>query len=157
MRHLPFGRLLIGAMPAGFRVWRGPLGRLHRPSRGSARPLAPKIRQTQLTRRAIPCFLATVLFASIVFSGEPGFHHTLLHETTSLILRSTQRTQAASNTKPGGGKILYYQDPMHPWYRSDKPGIAPDCGMKLVPVYASQAPARRCHRAQSRSVPSGSR
>jgi hypothetical protein len=35
-------------------------------------------------------------------------------------------------------KILYYQDPMHPWYKSDKPGIAPDCGMKLVPVYADQ-------------------
>ena len=38
-------------------------------------------------------------------------------------------------------KILYYQDPMHPWYRSDKPGIAPDCGMKLVPVYADEAGA----------------
>jgi RND family efflux transporter MFP subunit len=24
---------------------------------------------------------------------------------------------------------------MHPAYKSDKPGIAPDCGMKLVPVY----------------------
>ena len=24
---------------------------------------------------------------------------------------------------------------MHPWYKSDKPGIAPDCGMKLVAVY----------------------
>ena len=29
---------------------------------------------------------------------------------------------------------------MHPWYRSDKPGFAPDCGMKLVPVYASDLP-----------------
>lgn len=38
-------------------------------------------------------------------------------------------------------KILYYEDPMHPWYRSDKPGIAPDCGMKLVPVYADEAGA----------------
>ena len=28
---------------------------------------------------------------------------------------------------------------MHPWYHSDKPGIAPDCGMKLVPVYAAEA------------------
>ena len=35
--------------------------------------------------------------------------------------------------------ILYYVDPMHPSYRSDKPGIAPDCGMKLVPVYAMDA------------------
>ena len=33
-------------------------------------------------------------------------------------------------------KVLYWVDPMHPWYKSDKPGIAPDCGMKLVPVYA---------------------
>jgi len=32
-------------------------------------------------------------------------------------------------------KILYYVDPMHPSYRSDKPGIAPDCGMPLEPVY----------------------
>jgi RND family efflux transporter MFP subunit len=38
-------------------------------------------------------------------------------------------------------KILYWQDPMHPQYKSDKPGIAPDCGMKLVPVYAGSAPA----------------
>jgi RND family efflux transporter MFP subunit len=35
----------------------------------------------------------------------------------------------------GGRRILYYVDPMHPGYKSDKPGIAPDCGMKLVPVY----------------------
>ena len=35
----------------------------------------------------------------------------------------------------GGRKILYYVDPMHPGYKSDKPGIAPDCGMKLEPVY----------------------
>jgi membrane fusion protein, copper/silver efflux system len=36
-------------------------------------------------------------------------------------------------------RILYYQDPMHPAYRSDKPGTAPDCGMDLVPVYAEDA------------------
>jgi Cu(I)/Ag(I) efflux system membrane fusion protein len=35
--------------------------------------------------------------------------------------------------------ILYYVDPMHPAYKSDKPGIAPDCGMKLEPVYADSA------------------
>ena len=39
-------------------------------------------------------------------------------------------------TAKGGRKILYYVDGMHPWYKSDKPGIAPDCGMKLEPVYA---------------------
>jgi Cu(I)/Ag(I) efflux system membrane fusion protein len=56
------------------------------------------------------------------------------------------------STRPAakaGRKILYYVDPMHPWYKSDKPGIAPDCGMKLEPVYAdggagkNEAPARK--------------
>jgi len=32
-------------------------------------------------------------------------------------------------------KIRYWIDPMHPAYKSDKPGIAPDCGMTLEPVY----------------------
>ncbi len=35
-------------------------------------------------------------------------------------------------------KVLYWVDPMHPWYKSDKPGIAPDCNMKLVPVHAGE-------------------
>src|SRR6202166_1562536 len=35
-------------------------------------------------------------------------------------------------------RVLYYVDPMHPAYRSDKPGIAPDCGMALEPVYAAE-------------------
>jgi len=39
---------------------------------------------------------------------------------------------------PSGPKVLYWVDPMHPWYKSDKPGIAPDCGMKLRPVYAGE-------------------
>ena len=42
----------------------------------------------------------------------------------------------------GVRKPLYYHDPMHPSYRSDKPGIAPDCGMQLEPVYAD-SPAPR--------------
>ncbi len=40
-----------------------------------------------------------------------------------------------SARKADGRKILYWVDPMHPAYKSDKPGIAPDCGMKLEPVY----------------------
>ncbi|MBL8171895.1 MAG: efflux RND transporter periplasmic adaptor subunit, partial [Acidobacteria bacterium] len=36
-------------------------------------------------------------------------------------------------------KVLYWQDPMHPAYKSDKPGKAPDCGMDLVPVYEEGA------------------
>jgi Cu(I)/Ag(I) efflux system membrane fusion protein len=41
----------------------------------------------------------------------------------------------------GARRILYYHDPMHPAYKSDKPGIAPDCGMQLEPVYADEAGA----------------
>ena len=33
-------------------------------------------------------------------------------------------------------QVLYYTCPMHPQYKSDRPGDAPCCGMRLVPVYA---------------------
>ncbi|MGH7599014.1 MAG: efflux RND transporter periplasmic adaptor subunit [bacterium] len=42
---------------------------------------------------------------------------------------------AKENGATSERKILYYIDPMHPEYKSDKPGTAPDCGMDLVPVY----------------------
>ena len=35
--------------------------------------------------------------------------------------------------------VLYYVDPMHPAYKSDRPGVAPDCGMQLEPVFAGDA------------------
>jgi Cu(I)/Ag(I) efflux system membrane fusion protein len=41
-----------------------------------------------------------------------------------------------------GRRVLYYADPMHPTYKSDKPGFAPDCGMPLVPVFADDAGSR---------------
>jgi Cu(I)/Ag(I) efflux system membrane fusion protein len=44
------------------------------------------------------------------------------------------KTSVASHSS--ARKPLYYVDPMHPAYKSDKPGIAPDCGMQLEPVYA---------------------
>jgi membrane fusion protein, copper/silver efflux system len=50
------------------------------------------------------------------------------------------RTQPASS-RPPARRVLYYVDPMHPAYKSDKPGIAPDCGMQLEPVYADGAGA----------------
>ncbi len=48
---------------------------------------------------------------------------------------------SSRNASLPGPQILYYQDPMHPAYRSDKPGTAPDCGMALVPVYSNSKPA----------------
>jgi membrane fusion protein, copper/silver efflux system len=40
-------------------------------------------------------------------------------------------------------RILFWYDPMHPAYHSDKAGIAPDCGMALVPMYESKTPAEQ--------------
>jgi Cu(I)/Ag(I) efflux system membrane fusion protein len=47
------------------------------------------------------------------------------------------RRDGASAPGLDGRRVLYYVDPMHPAYRSDRPGKAPDCGMALVPVYDS--------------------
>jgi Cu(I)/Ag(I) efflux system membrane fusion protein len=42
---------------------------------------------------------------------------------------------SAKTTRP----VLYYRCPMHPSFRSDKPGVAPCCQMALEPVYADDA------------------
>jgi RND family efflux transporter MFP subunit len=47
-----------------------------------------------------------------------------------------QKAQSSAAPAPGERKVLYWYDPMHPAYTSDKPGIAPDCGMTLLPKYA---------------------
>ena len=57
-----------------------------------------------------------------------------LRGPVGIALASPQGAGAADQASQAEGKILYYQDPMHHWFHSDKPGIAPDCGMKLVPV-----------------------
>jgi RND family efflux transporter MFP subunit len=49
----------------------------------------------------------------------------------TLVSNRSTRAQPESSRR-----VLYWHDPMHPEYRSDKPGIAPDCGMQLEPVYA---------------------
>jgi Cu(I)/Ag(I) efflux system membrane fusion protein len=48
----------------------------------------------------------------------------------------TQRATASAEAL-NGRKVLHYVDPMHPAYTSPEPGIAPDCGMALEPVYAN--------------------
>lgn len=45
--------------------------------------------------------------------------------------------EVAQGKQTAERKVLYWVDPMHPAYKSDKPGTAPDCGMDLVPVYES--------------------
>jgi membrane fusion protein, copper/silver efflux system len=62
----------------------------------------------------------------------------LLVLLTAAFLAGTRYSRSASTAS--GRKVLYYVDPMHPAYKSDKPGIAPDCGMELEPVYADSEP-----------------
>lgn len=52
--------------------------------------------------------------------------------------KTTAPAAAVAAVAAAPKQILYWVDPMHPAYRSDKPGKAPDCGMDLVPVYARQ-------------------
>jgi Cu(I)/Ag(I) efflux system membrane fusion protein len=50
-------------------------------------------------------------------------------------------SKASGNNRPAASKrLLYYVDPMHPTFHSDRPGIAPDCGMPLEPVYEDENP-----------------
>jgi Cu(I)/Ag(I) efflux system membrane fusion protein len=61
------------------------------------------------------------------------------------------RHQAPLRTAGKAGRTaLYYVDPMHPAYRSQKPGKSPDCGMPLEPVYAEDV-----GRVSPPSLPSG--
>jgi membrane fusion protein, copper/silver efflux system len=69
--------------------------------------------------------------------------------------RYGHRPAANSASVSAGRTILYYVDPMHPAYKSDKPGIAPDCGMELVAVYADQAAQASADDNDSSSAPGG--
>src|SRR5262245_2500898 len=71
-----------------------------------------------MAKKLLKAFFALLLLAA-VFAG--GY-----------VVRAIKHPAAAAS----GRRILYYVDPMHPAYKSDKPGIAPDCGMQLEPVYA---------------------
>jgi Cu(I)/Ag(I) efflux system membrane fusion protein len=60
----------------------------------------------------------------------------LILAAVAILLAARWRSSEHISAQP---EILFYTDPMHPAYKSDKPGIAPDCGMDLVPVYAKDA------------------
>ncbi len=58
------------------------------------------------------------------------------HATSSVAGQPTP--QSSRPDMLGDRKVLYWYDPMHPAYKADKPGIAPDCGMQLAPKYADE-------------------
>lgn len=72
-------------------------------------------------------FLVVVIAIAAAFAG--GY-----------VLRA-RKNAAPPATASADRKVLYWVDPMHPAYKSDKPGTAPDCGMALEPVYADEGPS----------------
>src|SRR5215469_11571219 len=63
----------------------------------------------------------------------------LLLMVGSYFLGKHRTTHNAPAVKNDSRTVLYWVDPMHPDYKSDHPGSAPDCGMALEPVYAEPA------------------
>src|ERR1035438_2162541 len=64
-----------------------------------------------------------------------------MYEGATTLSNGQSKSPGMSSAPSGERKVLYWFDPMHPKYRADKPGIAPDCGMTLVPKYADEAGA----------------
>ncbi|HZR78520.1 MAG TPA: efflux RND transporter periplasmic adaptor subunit [Chthoniobacterales bacterium] len=58
-----------------------------------------------------------------------------------LLTRGTHSSHQAT-ADSANKKVLYYQSPMHPWVKSDKPGRCTVCGMELVPVYEGAQPVQ---------------
>ena len=79
-------------------------------------------------KRVMSRIIVTLIIVGIAGAGY------LQRERLLDLIRSRDAGQSST---PGGQarKVLYWVDPMHPAYKSDKPGKAPDCGMDLVPVY----------------------
>ena len=61
-----------------------------------------------------------------------------MKRVTGSLLALLLLATGCSHTPLPQRRILYYYDPMHPAYRSHKPGIAPDCNMALVAKYAEE-------------------
>lgn len=66
-----------------------------------------------------------------------------------------RHTAPLANTSLGAKRVLYWVDPMHPSYKSDRPGTAPDCGMALEPVYAEDLSSALPNARSARLPPGG--
>jgi membrane fusion protein, copper/silver efflux system len=69
-------------------------------------------------------FLTILLVVAAAFGGWWFGHRNQTHTTGG----------AAS-----GRKIAFYQSPMHPWIKSEKPGRCTICGMELSPIYEGES------------------
>jgi Cu(I)/Ag(I) efflux system membrane fusion protein len=88
--------------------------------------------------------------AGVAAAGGYGLYHVGLQEgmKASATLTPNAAVTAETNSVPlkagdvdptTGKKVLYWQDPMAPGQRFEKPGKSPLMDMQLVPVYADEA------------------
>ena len=102
-----------------------------------------------MRRNPLPYIAIFILIAGagVFYAYQQNFWRTPEAETAKnhydLSAVAGMEVEPASQATEEGGhrQVLYWYDPMHPAYRSDEPGIAPDCGMNLVPRYADEAEA----------------
>jgi RND family efflux transporter MFP subunit len=88
----------------------------------------------------------TIVRLTAVIAAAALIGFLLFGNRAALHLPSHAEARAGKTAAPAGAeqkRILYWYDPMHPAYHSDKAGIAPDCGMALVPMYESKTPAEQ--------------
>ena len=71
--------------------------------------------------------LLSVMALASAAAGGIWISHTF-HEDSA-------RLDIAAN----GRKVVVYQDSMHPWVKSDRPGKCSVCGMDLTPIYEGQS------------------
>ena len=90
-------------------------------------------------RRVITRLALLVLIAGLVVIGYTQKARLLPLFRAQTISEATSVSDPSSAGRKPELKVLYWQDPMHPAYKSDKPGKAPDCGMDLVPIYENGA------------------
>jgi RND family efflux transporter MFP subunit len=86
-------------------------------------------------RRTVLRWALLLLVAGLAGAGYLQRGRLLGLFTAKTVDQATPAGERAGAAHKPELKVLYWQDPMHPAYKSDKPGKAPDCGMDLVPVY----------------------
>src|SRR5262245_16020594 len=89
-------------------------------------------------RRTVMRLALLLLVASLTGAGYLQRERLLGLFTAKTTNQATPAGEHAGAAHKPELKVLYWQDPMHPAYKSDKPGKAPDCGMDLVPVYEEE-------------------
>lgn len=81
--------------------------------------------------------ILTVVAISALSAGAYGIYSLGMNQGMNMATpAASANPQGAGGTDDSGKKVLYWQDPMVPGQKFDKPGKSPFMDMELVPVYA---------------------